>query len=136
MTSLLRGPLGLSSFSLGEDGAIKIRPMGEERQGIVKKGEGRRVHFPHPTCSSCPRRGDCPVSASKKKAWPSYGRKELEIANRRAKQKTKEFADPHRWRAEIEGTSSFLARLGLKQLRIRGLPKVDFKVKLKALTVP
>ena len=129
------GPLWLSDFSLDEDGEIKICPMGEERQGIVKKGEGRRIYFPHPACSTCPRRGDCPVKVSRNKARLSYGRKELEIAFRRAKQKMKEFADLYRWRAGIEATNSFMARLGLKRLRIRGLLKVDFKVKLKALGV-
>lgn len=120
---------------IGGDGEIKSCLMVEERQGVVKNGEGRRVCFPHSACSGRPRRGDCPVKAGKNKAWLSGGRKDLVIFIRRDKQKTKEFAGLCRRGGGIEDASGFLTRLWLKRLRMRGLQKMNFKAKLKALGV-
>ena len=126
-------PFRLSDFDCGEDGEIMGCPMGTARLDIVENGDNRRVTFPLPTCLGCPRRGDCPVKVSKKKAWLCYGKKELGLAIRRAYEDSDEFAEKYRWRAGIEATNSCLARLGLKRLRVRGQKKVELKVMLKAL---
>jgi hypothetical protein len=126
-------PFRLSDFDRGEDGEIMGCPMGAGRLGILENGDNRRVAFPLSTCLGCPRRGDCPVKVSKKKAWLCYGKRELGLAIRRANEDSDEFADQYRWRAGIEATNSCLARLGLKRLRVRGLKKVKLKVMLKAL---
>jgi hypothetical protein len=128
-------PLRLSDFDLDDDGEIKGCPMGVERLDLTKSGENMKVYFPRCKCAGCPRRMNCPVTLGKKQAWLCYKKDDLVSSRRRAWQKTKEFKDKYRWRSGIEGTNSFLARLGLKKLSVRGHEKVSFKTKLKALAV-
>jgi hypothetical protein len=128
-------PLKLSDFSCGEDGEVEGCPMGRQRLGITFTGPNRRVRFDHKACSNCPARVRCPVTVAKKQAWLCYNEAELTTSKRRAFEKTDEFRDQYRMRSGIEGTNSFLARLGLKRLRVRGFLPALLKVKLKVLAV-
>ena len=126
-------PIRLSDFGLDDDGEIDCCPMGVARIGIETTGLKSRVDFPHTSCSGCPRMGCCPVKVTKKRARLTYEKIDLNTSIRRARQRTDEFLKLYSWRAGIEGTNSFLARLGLKRLRVRGLKNVELKAKLKAL---
>jgi hypothetical protein len=126
-------PFRLSDFESGEDGVIARCPMGHEPAEAKRDGGSVRAYFDHAACSTCPRRGDCPVTITKNMAWLAYKPDDVISSKRRAWERTDEFNVKYRWRSGIEATNSLLARLGLKRLRVRRLVKVNLKVKLKAL---
>jgi hypothetical protein len=68
-------PFRLSDFESGEDGVIARCPMGHEPDESGKDGGGTRAYFAHAVCSACPRRGDCPVTITKRMAWLAYNLK-------------------------------------------------------------
>jgi hypothetical protein len=126
-------PFRLSDFESGEDGAIVRCPMGQVPLEGERGDGGAKIYFGHDACSACARKGDCPVTITKKLAWLTCKPEEVISSKRRAWEKTVEFIFKYCWRSGIEATNSHLARLGLKRVRVRGLGRVSLVVKLKAL---
>jgi hypothetical protein len=130
-------PILLSDFSSTKNGKILGCPMGQKTKKNIrnKNNDGGQAYFDRSACAACERRDDCLVKISTNIAKLSYRDEQVRIAKRRAYQLTDEFKDKYRWRSGIEGTNSFLARLGIKRLRVRGDKASELKIKLKALGV-
>jgi hypothetical protein len=110
-------------------------PNGKDSIGIRRTQEGNYyISFDRETCIECPRRTECPVKINSQSSRLRYRDKQARLAKRRAHEKTDEFRQKYRWRAGIEATMSRLkSQTGMGRLRVRGLPAVDYAVKLKAL---
>jgi hypothetical protein len=65
----------------------------------------------------------------------TYTYKQVRVAKRRAFEETNEFKRLYRHRSGVEATSSQLARLGMKRLRVKGRRSVHQKIILKALAL-
>lgn len=101
-----------------------------------RKGKALHALFYPDKCGDCPKESRCPVKSgsSEGAAWRLEMRAPQVAHDQRvAEQNTEAFEDEYAIRAGIEGTASEMKRAhGLGQLRIRGLPKVKMKAKLKA----
>jgi hypothetical protein len=128
-------PFLLSDFTSTEKGKILGCPMGQKALKHMqnKKKDGGQVYFNHSVCKTCERCGYCLVKISANLSKLSYRYEQVRISKRRAYQLTDEFKDRYRWRSGIEGTNSWLARIGIKRLRVRGSKACSLKVNFKAL---
>jgi hypothetical protein len=127
-------PISLADFAFSGSDEITACPEGKQPLR-TKTGEngGKIIHFDKALCDFCPRQSDCPVKRVKKSATISYDAKALRLARRRAQEKTEAFRELYRFRAGVEGTMSDLDLIiGIKHLRVRGMPQVRLAAKLKA----
>jgi hypothetical protein len=120
-----------------ETGTVTACPQGHTAIDTYRTAKGRLVsRFGHTLCKKCPHRHQCPVTIRKTSASLYYTDKQVRLAIRRQYEETEEFRDRYRWRAGIEATNSRLkSQTGAGRLRYRGLEKVRFAVKLKALGI-
>ena len=128
--------LSLTDFVVSDTLTILTCPEGKCPL-FTKQKKGRHVAaFDPKTCSTCPRKDECPVKRGGKGNYLRYDAKTLRLARRRAKEKTTEFREKYRFRSGIEGTISYTDRkTGMKHLRVRGLKAVSFCATLKAAAV-
>lgn len=80
-------------------------PPGHNLVKIKKKKRQIAVAFDSKPCQQCSHLSQCPVKEGKKCYYLRYSDKELRIAHRRAYEKTTQFQDCYRWRADIESTT-------------------------------
>jgi len=136
--------LKLADFAFEPDGTtVKTCPAGEQptSQRAVKSHkqkpkskESFLVHFDVDKCKACKLKDRCPVVQQKKKAVLRFSRAQLASSLRRRKQSTKAFKERNNIRAGIESTNAEMKKShGLDRLRVRGQPRVDQTVFLKAL---
>jgi len=126
----------LSDFVTAAHGSVEFCPAGHKAQWVKKKKARHTVAFDCEHCSGCPHRQNCPAKPGKKYYYLHYTDRELRVAKRRAYEQTEEFNECYRMRAGIEATmSEYDRRTGVKQLRVRGLKAVRFRVTLKALGI-
>ena len=87
--------------------------------------------------SSCPLRGQCPVTKTRTgKRRLRFSAPEVAVARRRVEQETPQFKESHKIRSGIEATNSELKRCHrLAKLRVRRKPRVALSVRLKALAL-
>ena len=126
----------LDNFEFDDDYEVKKCPAGHAPCKINHNERKGRVSacFSFERCASCDKRDTCVTKPGKKGRYLRYRHKDVRLHRRRAYERTAEFREKYRYRAGIEATNSALARrTGIKRLRFRGLEKVDFCVKLKAL---
>jgi hypothetical protein len=126
---------GLDEFTFTANAEVLSCPAGHApyrlhhntRKGLIS------ACFQSETCDLCDKRDDCPTQQAKKGRYLRYRHKDIRLLRRRAFEQTAEFRETYRFRAGIEATNSEMARrTGIKKLRIRGLNKVGYCVKLKA----
>ena len=128
--------LSLTDFNLSEQGEIISCPKGYAPVRIKTKKNRHRVAFNSEQCNTCPLITECPVRPGKKHHYLRFDDKALRVAQRRAKEQSREFKDRYRWRAGIEGSiSTYDTRTRVKQLRVRGLKAVRFCATLKAVAI-
>ncbi|MFH1706612.1 MAG: transposase [Planctomycetota bacterium] len=130
------GDLGIKDFAVDKTTlTIKACPRGQAATETKPTPKGRTVSvFDHATCAACPDRGRCPVTVRATRACLYYDDRQIRPAVRRQFEATDAFRDTYRWRAGIEGTNArFKSRTGAGRLRVRGLARVRFAVRLKAL---
>jgi hypothetical protein len=136
MGSSKEGALSLKDFTFGEPGKLLSCPRGYAPVRIKIKKNRHRVAFNSEQCNTCPLITECPVTQGKKHHYLRFDDKALRIAQRRAKEQSREFKDRYRWRAGIEGSiSTYDTRTRVKQLRVRGLKAVRFCATLKAVGI-
>jgi len=126
---------GLDKFTFAANGEVLSCPAGHTPYRLHNNTRKGRISacFQSETCDLCDQRDDCPTQHAKKGRYLRYRHKDIRLLRRRAFEQTAEFREAYRFRAGIEATNSELdRRTGVKKLRIRGLSKVGYCVKLKA----
>ena len=136
--------LKLADFIFEADGTtVKTCPAEEQptsqravknRKQKPKSKESFLVHFDVDKCKKCELADICPVVLQKKNAALRFSRARLASSLRRREQDTKAFKERNNIRAGIESTNAEMKKTqGLGRLRVRGQPRVDQTVFLKAL---
>lgn len=137
MGALRRGKnFGLDNFTFATDGEVLSCPAGHTPYRIHNNTRKERISvcFQSEICDVCDKRNSCPTQPAKKGRYLRYRHKDIRLLRRRAIEQTAEFREAYRFRAGIEATNSEMdRRTGIKKLRIRGLSKVGYCVKLKAI---
>jgi hypothetical protein len=128
----------LSSFSCDETtNEIKSCPQNHEPKTIKhnKKGSISCV-WDEEICQHCRFLSECSVTESKKGYLLRYTPKEAEATIRRQYEQSDEFREKYRYRSGIEASiSRFIHMMGARRLRYRGLKRVDYAARLKALGI-
>jgi hypothetical protein len=125
----------LDDFAVDEEtGEITSCPAGEAPCEIrSKKDGGLKIYFDPATCESCEHQEYCKVGLDDNHQI-EYTPKQLRLAQRRVAEESDEFRKKYRWRSGIEALNAKLKqKMGMGRLRVRGLARVRFTVKLKAL---
>lgn len=126
----------LAEFEFAPSGKVVRCPQGQQPVKVQCRGDRYTAAFEIEGCQNCPRREEGPILPGKRHFYLRYDRKAVRLAERRAREQTREFRDRYRYRAGIEGTiSAYEARTGVKQLRVRGFEAVRFCATLKATGV-
>ncbi len=112
-------------------------PEGHKPQAIKHNAKGSMTAlWDKNVCEQCPLREFCAVKKGKKGYLLNYTPKEVRGALRRQYEQTEEFREKYRYRAGIEATNSrYIHMTGARRLRYRGLSRVDYAARLKALGI-
>lgn len=88
------------------------------------------------TCEGCPKSEKCPTQKCNKGRKLYYTISSIKCNFRREYEKSKAFIDQYKLRSGIEATNSrFISMTGGRRSRYRGLEKMRFSQKLKALAI-
>lgn len=87
-------------------------------------------------CSTCPLFSSCSVRKAKSDYRLLFNHNEADAALHRRYEQSDEFKDKYRYRAGIEATNSrYIHMTGARRIRYRGLKRVDFAARLKAVGI-
>ncbi len=87
-------------------------------------------------CKSCNLRFECSVKETKKGYLLRYTPKQAQATMRRQYEQGDEFKDKYRYLSGVEASiSRFICMTGARRLRYRGLKRVDYAARLKALGI-
>jgi hypothetical protein len=87
-------------------------------------------------CRTCALFSSCAVQKAKHGYRLLYNHHEADAASRRRYQRSAEFKDKYRYRAGIEATTSrYIHMTGARRMRYRGLMRIDYAARLKALGI-
>lgn len=136
--------LKLADFSFDQDGVTVTacpdgkKPIAQKQENVRKiksiSQQSFRVHFDLETCKRCTLRERCPAKLQKKKAAIRFSLAQRTSSMRRREQETKAFKERNNIRAGIESMNAEMKKSqGLDRLSVRGQPKVEQTVILKAL---
>ena len=128
----------LSSFVFNEDnGQIEQCPSGNTPNKIKhnKKGSITAI-WSQETCEGCLLKDKCPVIQGKQGYRLNYKKNAVRTILRRQEEQSAVFKEKYRYRSGIEATNSrYIQMTGARRLRYRGLARVDYAAKLKALGI-
>ena len=130
--------VGYDRFELDEDNQVVSCPAGHAPESTTYRENTQNVwaRMDAEKCAACPLLEHCNIQRDKDTGDPN-GRVQFRIdapeaAKRRRHEQTDEFRDGYRWRSGIEATNSHLKRkMGVGQLRVRGMKAVKLAVMLK-----
>jgi len=125
----------LDDFAVDEKTSeITSCPAGEAPCEIHhKKDGGLKIYFDPAVCEICEHQEYCKIGLDAKHQI-EYTPKQLRLAQRRVAEESDEFREKYRWRSGIEALNANLKRkLKIGRLRVRGLARVRFTIRLKAL---
>jgi hypothetical protein len=128
----------LASFSFDETTSeIKSCPQDHEPKTIKHNNKGSiSCVWDKELCQQCRFLAECRVIKSKKGYLLRYTPKEVAATMRRQYEQSDEFRDKYRYRSGIEASiSRFIHQTGARRLRYRGLKRVDYAARLKALGI-
>ena len=128
----------LSSFSINPaTHEIMSCPEGHAPQRIKHNKKGSiSCLWQKEVCRHCPRHSECSVKDSKKGYLIRYTPKEAETAMRRQYEQSDAFKEKYRYRSGVEASiSRFIHMTGARRLRYRGLKRIDYAARLKALGI-
>ena len=128
----------LSSFSINEETKeIEKCPEGHAPQSIKHNNKGSiSCVWQKEICQNCPMLTECSVRESKQGYLFRYSPHEAETAIRRKYEQSDEFKDKYRHRSGVEASiSRYIHMTGARRLRYRGLKRVDYAARLKALGI-
>lgn len=128
----------LSSFSFNDETKeIESCPQAQAPQMIRhnKKGSISCI-WQQEICQNCPMLSECIVQESKKGYLLRYTPQQAETAIRRKYEQSDKFKDKYRHRSGVEASiSRYIHMTGARRLRYRGLKRVDYAARLKALGI-
>jgi hypothetical protein len=88
----------------------------------------------HKVCGTCALFSSCAVKKAKRGYRLLYNHNEADAALHRRFEQSEEFKEKYRYRAGIEATSSrYIHMTGARRMRYRGLKRIDYAARLKAL---
>ncbi|MBC8385255.1 MAG: transposase [Candidatus Cloacimonetes bacterium] len=129
---------GLDSFEYNSDSLEIIScPAGKKPDKIKhnKKPSITSIWYEQ-TCANCPFADSCPTREGKQGRKFYYTKDSLKSFFRRKYEESIEFEDEYRYRSGIEATNSrFILMTSARRSRYRGLEKMKFAQKLKALAI-
>ncbi len=128
----------LSSFVFNEDNReIEQCPSGNTPWKIKhNKKDSITAIWSQETCESCSIKDKCPVIQSKQGYRLNYKKKNVRTILRRQEEQSAAFKEKYRYRSGIEATNSrYIQMTGARRLRYRGLDRIDYAAKLKALGI-
>ena len=130
--------IGFDSFEFEPDNQEIIScPAGKEPDKIKhnKKSSITAIWY-EPTCANCVYADSCPTQECKKGRKINYTKDSLKSHFRREYEESNEFKDEYRYRSGIEATNSrFIHMTSARRSKYRGLGKMRFGQKLKALAI-
>jgi Transposase DDE domain len=129
-------PLTIDDFAIDErtgkatacpTGRIPLQTIYDDKTGTTT------IEMPTGTCDSCPFRKACPMQTKPGgRSTLSYTDKQQRLSGRRREEDTDAFRERYSRRSGIESTNGGLKRrLGLGQLRVRGMKAVSHAIYLK-----
>ena len=128
----------LTSFVFNEEnGEIEQCSSGNIPNKIKhnKKGSITAI-WSQETCESCSLKDKCPVIQSKQGYRLNYKKKDVRTILRRQEEQSATFKEKYRYRSGIEATNSrYIQMTGARRLRYRGLDRIKYAAKLKALGI-
>jgi hypothetical protein len=126
--------LPVAQFEFDEKGERALRcPAGHSPDQQQAAATGTRAYFEMCKCRECPLAGECPTRELKGRRVLAFDRADVAVARRREEQETPAFKEQHRLRSGGEAMNSELKRChGMRKLRVRGRPRVELAVRLKA----
>ena len=116
---------------------VKYCPQGYSPQKIKhnKKGTLTAI-WAEEACRTCTLFSSCAVKKAKHGYRLLYNHKEVEAACRRCYEQSEDFKEKYRYRSGIEATNSrFIHMTGARRMRYRGLKRIDYAARLKALGI-
>jgi hypothetical protein len=128
----------LSSFEFDETtGELKSCPQGNSPNSIKHNKKGSISCIWNKTiCANCAYLSECSVQACKKGYRLRYTPEEAEAAIRRQYEQSHEFKDKYRYRSGIEASiSRYIHQTGARRSRYRGLKRVSYAARLKAVGI-
>ncbi len=129
---------GFEEFEINPDNLeILSCKSGKKPDKIKHNKKGSITAFwNNSTCNNCPFEASCPTKKSGKGRRFSYMKNAVKFFFRRQFEESLEFKDKYRYRSGIEATNSrFIHMTGARRLRYRGLEKMRFGQKLRALAI-
>ena len=100
-----------------------------------KKGTMTAI-WSHDDCGSCALFSSCAVQKAKKGYRLLYNHNEAQAALHRRYEQGQEFKEKYRYRAGIEATNSrYIHMTRARRMRYRGLTRIDYAARLKALGI-
>jgi hypothetical protein len=126
-------PLTILDFEFSrEENRFTKCPAGHELHRAHNSDDCHHIMMLSTVCRTCRSVARCPLRKDSMLHDLRISGKDLRLAQRRAKQNTKEFRDEYRIRSGIEATNSCLKQVtGLGRLRVRGRPAVFTSILLK-----
>ena len=116
---------------------VKRCPQGYAPEEIKhnKKGTLTAI-WAKEVCGNCPIFSSCAVQKGKNGYRLRYNHKEVEASFRRSYEQSEDFKEKYRYRSGIEATNSrFIHMTGARRMRYRGLKRIDYAARLKALGI-
>ena len=111
------------------------RGYSPERVKHNKKGTLTGI-WTEKTCGNCPVFSSCAVKKSKSNYRLLYNHKEVESSFHRRYEQSEAFKEKYRFRSGIEATNSrYIHQTGARRLRYRGIERIDYAARMKALGI-
>jgi hypothetical protein len=128
-------PLSIDDFAIDErTGKVNACPAGKIPLKVIcdAPSQTTTIEMPPEDCKACPFFDACPMQKKGSKFEMSYTDKQRRLEERRREQETKPFQERYAKRSGMESTNSGLKRrLGLGQLRVRGMKAVAHALDLR-----
>ena len=129
---------GFETFEINPDSFEIISCKAGKRPDKIKHNKKGSItlFWQNSTCMNCPFKASCPTKKSKKGRRFNYLKNEVKFFLRRQYEESFEFKEEYRYRSGIEATNSrFIHMTGARRLIYRGLEKMRFGQKVRALGI-
>ncbi len=129
---------GFDKFNIDSDSFEILSCQSNKKPDVIKhnkKGSITLLWY-RSTCANCSFADSCPTKKCRKGRKITYRKESIKFFIRRQYEESIEFKEEYRYRSGIEATNSrFIHMTGARRLRYRGLEKMRFGQKLRALAI-